>query len=106
MCCRLSQDRLTRILKHYKENGLSPPEKKSGGRKNNTSSFKFDDIKRVVQFLTSYSEANALLLPGRVPGFKPDDIQLLPSSHTKIIVYTQYKETLDKTSKFIFKFWK
>jgi len=37
----------------------------------------------VVKFLQNYAEENALLLPGRIPGCKRDDINLLPSSRSK-----------------------
>ena len=83
----ISQDRLTALLDWYKTEGLVPKEKKSGGRKSNTKCLMFEDIKRVVQFLTNYADVHALVLPGRVPGFKRDDIRLLPSSHTKTKVY-------------------
>ena len=33
--------------------------------------------------MTNYAEKNAILLPGRIPGYKRDTIQLLPSSTTK-----------------------
>jgi hypothetical protein len=36
-----------------------------------------------LRFLRSYAEVNAILLPGRIPGYKRDDLQLLPSSTTK-----------------------
>ena len=36
----------------------------------------FDEEKNV---LNHYSEAHAILLPGRIPGYKHDDIQLLPT---------------------------
>ena len=39
--------------------------------------------KNVVKFLQNYSENHAILLPGRIPGYKRDDLQLLPSSTTK-----------------------
>ena len=37
------------------------------------------------------------VLPGRVPDFRRDDIKLLPSSHTKKVVYCKYKESLKDT---------
>jgi len=37
----------------------------------------------VVKFLQNFAEANAILLPGHIPGYKRDDVQLLPSSMTK-----------------------
>ena len=72
-------------------------EKKSGGRKNNTRSFDFEDVKRAVSFLTSYADENALVLPGRVPGFERDAIKLIPSSHTRTFVYDCYKKALGGT---------
>jgi len=94
---RLSQDRLTSLLKWYKTEGLVPKEKKSGGRSSNIHALSFDDIKRVIQFITNYAADHAVVLPGRVPGFRRDDIKLLPSSHTKKVVYCKYKESLKDT---------
>lgn len=50
----------------------------------------FEDVTRVVQYITNYAEANALVLPGRVPGFKRDDIKLLPSSETRASIWRTY----------------
>ena len=46
----------------------------------------FDETRKVSRFLKSYAEANAILLPGRIPGYKRDDLQLLPSSTTKKVI--------------------
>ena len=52
---------------------------------------KFDEVKDFVTFLTNYAEKNAILLPGWIPGYKQDDIQLLPSSTTiKVITLVVY----------------
>ena len=40
-------------------------------------------ITNVTKFLKNYAEGNAILLPGRIPGHKRDDIKLLPSSRSK-----------------------
>ena len=45
-----------------------------------------------MRFLQAYAEDNAILLPGRIPGYKRDDIQLLPSSTTKKVVNIMYSE--------------
>ncbi|KAL5013745.1 hypothetical protein ScPMuIL_008015 [Solemya velum] len=92
----ISKDRLSALLQWYKQEGLTPKEKKTGGRKNNTNSLSMDDVKRVLMFLHNYAENNALL-PGRVPGFKREDVKLLPSSHTHVHVYTQYILSLEGT---------
>jgi hypothetical protein len=99
MYFRLSQDRLTGLLKWYKTDGLVPKYKKSGGRLSTLAkqALSFDDIKRTVSFIICYADDHARVLPGRVPGFKHDDIKLLPSSHTKVVVYGQYKKSLEGT---------
>lgn len=43
----------------------------------------YREIQNVLKFLKSYAQANAILLPGRIPGYKQDDLQLLPSTTTK-----------------------
>ena len=40
-------------------------------------------ITNVTKILKNYAEENAILLPGRIPGHKRDDIKLLPSSRSK-----------------------
>ena len=40
-----------------------------------------------------YAEANSILLPGCIPGYKRDDIQLLQSSTTKRAVWLLYEES-------------
>ena len=44
---------------------------------------KLEEVKNLVAFLSNYAEENAILLPGRIPGYKRDDLQLLPSNTTK-----------------------
>ena len=55
------------------------------------NAFSFLDIKNVVRFLRAYFEDNAILLPGRIPGYKRDDIQLLPSNTTKPFILNNNK---------------
>jgi hypothetical protein len=85
---------LTGLLKHYKENGLKPKEKKTGGRLNNKKALTHDTIVKVYKYLENYAETHSLALPGRVPGFRKDNLRLLPSSHTKTHVFNQYKLSL------------
>src|SRR6218665_1286319 len=85
----VSQNRLTALLKWYREHGLVPKEKRSGGR-NSDRPFSFHDIQRTVAFMTNYAEDHALVLPGRVPGFKREDVKLMPSSETKIQLFEAY----------------
>ena len=43
----------------------------------------FETVVRVIKFVRNTAEEQALLLPGRVPGFKRIDVKLLPSNLTK-----------------------
>lgn len=86
----ISKNKLTALIAHYKEHGLTPRRKKTGGRKCNTKILSYDDIRGVVTFITNYADEHALLLPGRVPGYKRSDIRLLPSSETKASVWRKY----------------
>ena len=58
-----------------------------------------DDIQTIIQFVLEYAEANAIVLPGRVPGYKRDDIQILPSSTTKRAIWRLYQDTATTLSK-------
>ena len=44
-------------------------------------------------------EENVVLLPGRIPGFKNDDIKLLSSSEMKMSVWREYKKVCEETEK-------
>ncbi|KAL8594963.1 hypothetical protein ACOMHN_038760 [Nucella lapillus] len=76
----ISRNLLTRLSKHYQTEGLAQPSKKSGGRRSNTRSLKYQDTEAVKKFICHYAEDHAVSLPGRVPGFKREDIRLLPSA--------------------------
>ncbi|XP_014674791.1 PREDICTED: uncharacterized protein LOC106814923 [Priapulus caudatus] len=92
----ISQDKLTALLKHYKEHGLTPRHKKSGGKqKTNARFLTFEDVSRVVTFIVNFSEVHALVLPGRVPGFKRFDIKLLPSMYTKASIWRLYQSAMN-----------
>ena len=41
-------------------------------------------------FLDNYAETHAILLPGRIPGYKNWDVKLLPSQMTKNSVWLEY----------------
>ena len=53
----------------------------------------------VKNFLSNYTEENAVLLPGRIPGFKNEDIVLLLSSETKMHVWNCFKNACEVASK-------
>ena len=91
----ISQNKLTALLKHYKEHGLTPRVKTSGGRqKSDKRLLTHDDICRVVSFIVNFAELHGLVLPGRVPGYKRFDIKLLPSHYTKATVFRAYEQAV------------
>jgi hypothetical protein len=45
----------------------------------------------VTRFILNLAEEQALILPGRIPGYKRDDIKLLPSCETKASIWRRYK---------------
>ena len=81
--------KLNAIKASWLKNGLRPRERKHTTPHNTT---KLSDIKLVVRYILNYAEDHAILLPGRVPGFKRDNIQLLLSSVTKREVWVAYHE--------------
>lgn len=89
----ISDKRLRNLQKSLKENGLAP-RRHGNTRRLPSNAYSFQDRQRAIEFLHSYAEANAILLPGRIPGYKRSDVQLLPSSTTKNIVWQQYSVAL------------
>ena len=79
--------RIDALRKHYLDEGLaSRTHKNSSLRPHNALTF--DDITSIVNFVQNYAEQHAILLPGRIPQYKRDDIKLLPCSETKKVFYT------------------
>ena len=52
--------------------------------------FSAEEETQIVSLIQNYAEANAILLPGRIPGYKRYNMQMLPSSVSKRSVYLQY----------------
>ena len=90
-CYSISMDKLTYLSKHFQTNGLTLPQRRSGGRQSNKRVLSFDDTGRAIRFIKNFAQDHALSLPGRVSGFKRDDISLLPSAYPKSRIYRLYK---------------
>ena len=84
----IGKDRLTAVKESYLSNGLSTRVHGNAGKlPHNATSF--ESIQDIVRFISNYAEQNALLLPGRTPRHKKDDIKILPSSTSKKVpLYT------------------
>lgn len=83
------KDRLTNLISHFQEHGVTP---RIHGNKNRAppNALTFQQRLDVVTFINNYAEQHAILLPGRIPGYKRDDLNLLPTSCTKASVYDCY----------------
>ena len=77
------------IRRSCRENGLAP-RVHGNTRRLPVNSLTFDDVSNVVSFIRNYAEVHAILLPGRIPGYKRSDLQLLPCSTTKHSVWEEY----------------
>lgn len=75
------------IKASFESNGLCPRKRPYVKPRH---ALRFADIQYVVSFIQNYAEDNAILLPGRIPGYKRDDVVLLPSSTTMIAVWNLY----------------
>lgn len=86
------KDRLAALVQHYLQNGVTPT---MHGNKGKLPKHALDvnDIERVVTFIHNYAEENAVLLPGRIPGYKRDDLKLLPSSVSKVAIHKLYSDS-------------
>ena len=50
------------------------------------------ELIHTVTYIKNYAEANGILLPGQIPGYKRTDIQLLPTHTTKRLIWREYIE--------------
>ena len=94
----ISKSRFQRLLEHYQNHGISVRVHGNSKRlpHNTLPQAIAEDVKN---FLSNYAEENAVLLPGRIPGFKNEDIVLLSSSETKMHVWNCFKSACEVASK-------
>ena len=70
------------LLASLKKNGLTP---RIHGNTNRVphNALSLSSVEYFMKFLVNYADENAILLPGRIPGYHKTDIKLLPSSVSK-----------------------
>ena len=90
----IGEFRMKAIKAAYLRDGLVPRVHGHKGRIA-PNAIVLEDMRKIIQFILQYSEVNAILLPGRIPGYKRDDIQLLPSTTTKRAVWRLYQGTAE-----------
>ena len=74
--------RVKAVKQRYLKNGLSPRSHGNAGRSPHNA-LSYTQINNVEKFIQNYAEQDAILFPGRIPGYKWDDLKLLPSSDSK-----------------------
>ena len=93
----LHRNRFYSLVKHHK-NGLSLQVHWNKNRLSSSTS-SAETVEQVVKFILNTAEEQALLLPGRVPGFKRIDVKLLPSYLTKHGLWRTYTNICVGTGK-------
>lgn len=94
----VSKSRFQRLVDHYQTHGISL--RIHGNSKRLPHNTLPQDVAEDVKnFLSNYVDENAVLLPGRIPGFKNEDIQLLSSSDTKTHVWNAFKRACEESNK-------
>ena len=79
------------MIKFYKEHGVAPREKKCGCHLASKWVLSYEDIQRIVHFVNNFADVHAMLLPGRIPGFKRADILVLLTTKTKSSLWRKYE---------------
>ncbi|XP_074634268.1 uncharacterized protein LOC141892822 [Acropora palmata] len=94
----ISKSRFQKLLDHYRNHGLSVQIHGNSRRlpHNTLPQAVVEDVKN---FLSNFADENAFLLPGRIPGFKNEDIQLLSLSDTKMRVWNSFKNVCEESNK-------
>ena len=87
----IGEFRLKALKAHYLSQGLVPHTHGHCGRIA-PNALVLEDIKCIITFIMHCTEVG-ILLPGRIPGYKLDNIQLLPSSTTKRAVWKVYQDS-------------
>ena len=88
----IGEFRLKAIRARYLSEGLVPRIHGHSGR-TAPNALVLEDVRGIITFIMQYAETNAILLPGRIPGYKRDDIQLLPSNTTKRAVWMLFQDS-------------
>ncbi|KAK6302948.1 hypothetical protein J4Q44_G00273030 [Coregonus suidteri] len=83
----LQKDKLTAVIKFYKEHGVAPRKKRCGGHLASKWVMSYEDIQRIVHYVNNFDDVHTMSLPGRIPGFKRADIRVLLTFETKSSVW-------------------
>ena len=92
----LQSYRFHSLVRHYRKNRLTlrthGNSKRLPSRATST-----ETVEQVVKFIKNVAETQALLLPGRVPGFKRIEVKLLLANLTKHSLWKKYSDICTST---------
>jgi len=85
---------LENLMLHIQDHGTSP---RSHGNSKCLShnALSFSSVENVIQFLVNNATTNAIILPGRIPGYRSTEVKLLPSSVSKRSIWKLYHDSSD-----------
>lgn len=87
-------ERLKRLIKHYKEHGISP--RAHGNYKRiPANAISVDQMRDVVSFLKQYADENGTVVKGR-SSYQNQDIKILPPNETKSRIFNKYKQVCEE----------
>ena len=87
----IGKRRLDNVRVSYENDGLISRTHGNCNRRPHNG-FTTHELIHCVTYIKNYAETNGILLPGRIPGYKRMDIQLLPTHTTKRSVWREYIE--------------
>ena len=94
----MSYLRFRRLKEHYECHGIS--QRVHGNSKTlPKNTLPHAVVGDVTTFLSNFAEENAVLLPGRIPGFKNDNIKLISSGEMKTSVWRSFKAACEAADK-------
>ena len=83
--------RVKHVEASYLIHGLAATRTHDNSNKVPANTLSYQSICHLVKFIQSYAEQHAILLPGRIPQLKNDDVKLLPCSDSKKVSYKTVK---------------
>ena len=90
----ISYSWLRQLKEHYKTHGIYP-RTYGNTRSLPSNTLPQSTTENIHNLLNNYIEENAIVLPGRIPGFKSKDEKVWSSSETKMSVWRVYTATCE-----------
>ena len=94
----VSHSRFRSLKEHYGNHGITP-RMHGNTKKRPSNALPYTVVADITAFISNYVEENAIELPGRIPGYKDDDIKLLTSSESKANVWRTYTLSCESAGK-------